>query len=122
MEWDTGICGCCDGACGLWACACVCPCVVYAGNLALIRQKQIQSTIPTCDNDAIAPGCVHGAALYAGYISSYFVSGGVVSLGCISVLMQCITRGDIRRQYQIKGCCCHDFRSSQLPACQAWWD
>lgn len=114
-RWETGICDCCNGNCGLWALACVCPCVVYAQNLAMMREKGIPSNIPVCDNNAVVPGCIHGAALYSGYISSYFVTGGFASLGCVSVIMQCVTRGDIRNRYGIKGC----FQSTQPGACQA---
>jgi Cys-rich protein (TIGR01571 family) len=119
MEWVTGICGCCCEDCGLWALAFVCPCVVYAQNLTMMRQKGLVSYVPFCDNQAVVPGCIYGAAFYASYVSSYLVNTWVGALCIVPVLMHCITRGNIREAYQIKGCCCHETRSAQTAVYQA---
>ena len=122
MEWETGICGCCCEDFGLWACAFVCPCVIYAQNLAMMRRQAVTSYVPLCDDNAVVPGCIHGAALYFGYVSPCFITGSLGSFGGVPVLMQCITRGNIRGAYKIKGCCCHEFRASQTAVYQAQCD
>jgi Cys-rich protein (TIGR01571 family) len=111
MDWVTGICGCCCQDCGLWALAFVCPCVVYSQNLTMMRQKGIVSYVPFCDNQAAVPGCIYGSAFCASYISSYFVNSGLVGLCIVPIIMQCVTRGNIREAYQIRAqCnCCEDF-------------
>ena len=111
-SWGTGICGCCCQDCGLWALAFVCPCVVYAQNLTLMRQAGVVSYVPFCDNQAAVPGCLHGTAYCATYLSSYFLQSGLgASLCLVPILMQCVTRGNLRDAYHIGAqCgCCEDF-------------
>jgi len=110
-DWETGICGCCCQDCGLWALAFVCPCVVYAQNLTLMRQLGVVSTVPFCDNQAAVPGCLHGTAVCATYFSSYFVNSALSALCLVPIVMQCVTRGNIRDAYHIKAqcSCCEDF-------------
>jgi Cys-rich protein (TIGR01571 family) len=102
MDWGTGICGCCCQDCGLWALALVCPCVVYVQNLTLMRQLGLVSYVPFCDNKAAVPGCLHGTAFYATYFSSYFVHSALGALCLVPIVMQCVTRGNIRDAYQIR--------------------
>lgn len=108
MDWATGICGCCNQGCGLWALACVCPCVVYAQNLTMMRQRGIISYVPFCDNQGAIPGCVYGSALCGSYISAYVVNSALGTLFIVPIIMQCAARGNIREAYGIRaqcGCC-----------------
>jgi Cys-rich protein (TIGR01571 family) len=111
MDWGTGICGGCCQDCGLWALAFMCPCVVYAQNLTLMRPLRLVSYVPFCDNQAAFPGCLHGTPFCATYFSSYFVHSVLGALYLVPIVMQCVTRGNVRDAYQIRAqCnCCEEF-------------
>ena len=103
MGWKTDTCDCCcNDGCGLWALAFACPCVVYAWNLSAMKRLRIPSTVPTPDDRALLPGCVHGVAFCAALFSSQQLSL------LVPALMQCLTRGDIRAEHRIDGSACED--------------
>ena len=119
-QWETGICWCCCTHCSECCLAEICPCVVYAQNLAQMKQKGIHSDIPVCDENGVVPGVVYCCALNSAVIGYMYLGWYVGSCSGIALCMQCVTRGNIRRAYHIEdncGCCSDLCCSSSCTSC-----
>ena len=105
--WKRGLCGCYDSHRCLCCVACVAPCVPYYANVYNLKDD-------CCDARTLA--CIHGAAFYAGIIappSVYCCTNTAYAtvpacLLLVPCVMQCVTRGNIRTDFNIKGDCCED--------------
>jgi Cys-rich protein (TIGR01571 family) len=114
-SWEAGLCSfCCDGSCAHWAFAQICPCIVYAHNMATMKRKGIFSHIPTPDDYGLLPGLIHGIGLFDEQVFSLGFAGSSLHLCCLHRFMRCVTRQNIRHHYGIKGTFCEDCLSTVL--------
>ena len=119
-RWERTLCdsvdccnsnGCCN--CGLFFSACVCPSVIYADNLNEMKRKRIPSTIPDLDTYSIIPCLIHAVGFYGGTGGTYsYLGNGTPLASALPAAMQTVTRGDIRKAYDLEGTIYCDFCTS----------
>ena len=112
-HWKEDLC--CNSECPMCCLACVAPWIPYYVNLSIMKNQHTESTIPMPWSSACCPACIHGSTFYAGTVGPCIFSCTNVAatnmplcLFIVPCVMHCVTRHDIRTEYNIKGSCCED--------------
>ena len=108
MSFSSGLCQCGD-ACDTCCVALFCPCVVLGWNVDTMTKAGIRIPLLDCgQSTAMAAAGVYGSGV-AAQVCAQACERGFGILQCVSVLVHCEVRRNLRLRHGIRGNCCEDF-------------
>ena len=121
-DWKYGLCECCcQETCGLCCIAWIVPCFVFGENYRLLKDlnSNEKSFLDNCNgccdcDDQTKSAWMYGIPWFSGIVGqtvsafSTTAANPLLVLSTVSCLLQCQTRGSIRRVTGLDENCCND--------------